>query len=116
MRRVPWPGFVHQATISPSTLPTTELGSAGAHKQKSKLQRDSFVVKKRGHERRTVESVENGCLTEGVLGFSGGVTDIVALLSPPYKPDICVNLVGLIRLTRSDAIPRAYEGLTMPVG
>jgi hypothetical protein len=76
------------------------------------------VVKKKkgGHERRTVESVENGRLTKGVLAFSGGVTDIVALLSAPYKPDICVNFVRLIRLTDSDLIPRAYEGLTMPVG
>lgn len=33
--RVPLPSFVHHATIDPSTSPTTELGSRGAHKQKS---------------------------------------------------------------------------------
>jgi hypothetical protein len=35
MSRVPRPGLVHQATISPSVLATTDSGSDGAHGQKS---------------------------------------------------------------------------------
>lgn len=117
--RVPRPSFVHQATIDPSTSPTTELGSRGAHKQKS-INRGETVSKRAAvvvmipAVRKAVE-LRWPTLVGNAGGASGARFGGEEPKQEPCRPDLPV-MSTIVAVWQSESCPSvvALQRLSIP--